>query len=446
MTTQELPTMNIHQLILNFAFSLPSSLPTQLRSDHLLSLLLLLTGQESKVCTTVKSMTPSQHIISEEFKHCLSACARECSSVDSKLHLSCSPDAELTTDIDEFLSAELGLSCGTYHSKSSPTGVLLGLFDSAMQLRKTHTLVDSASLEKITFNNQVLILRNLRKHSSLLSKTFQQWLIECTSEVPIISKMCRNTMQKCVAILDREAAHRVWLAKLASFRDMKVFKTKNEGVKCCEPGEWFCISRKDIYRMSMLLQNTAEKLTKTEAHKERWKIPDCMYFSGKLHDTDIVGCANGNSDIDRDSDSTFQCIECVRAAVRNAEMCITMTHPLKISAIAKSSMKTCTTKLSVLLHNLECCCGSAILLSSSKWLFDNNYSLHTGFYVLVVKDYCKNDLRAEWPSTAVLYECVLPKNGKEWAEEGVLLVVFSKKESIHVVNYHRRFSFGQERE
>ena len=298
---------------------------------------------------------------------------------------------------------------------------------------------------------------------------FDQWI--GTAEAREATRYVRQTIQHSGAVLHRRNAATQRLAKIAAFREMKMYATKKEGLEGCAPGDWFyCQSAQCIYWVSTLLEQTAEKVTLQEAHAKEWRVPDSVggdsVLSGSGSSSQSSSSSSSSSSSKNAEDTTvetsnsssaaFSAVECVRSAVRASSLSILNQNgsAVRASSVAKASMKTCNTKLSVLLHNLECCCGNAMLLSVGTWLFSSmnggasdgnrksscNCTDHPHFNILVVKGWYsrKDDIRSEWPAGAVVYECVLPAIG-EWDRHGALVVVLTTEDSQHNVDYFCRF-------
>ena len=450
-------------LLFNYALSQSHAAASRSRhSDRLLPLLLILSSSTSfeqwqHGNSVTNDTLPLEHLVAEEFKHHLVRLKTTLSKPNPLHHF---PTIEpcRTIDIQHIVAcnsnqASWGLSQTQAHEwHVAPSGVVLGLFDTALQLRRAllRSLLSPTTVVATTTasNDHGLAIKDMQKHVAVVADLFAQW--SSTQEARNAARHCRHALQECGAVLHRSARHKQWLRQCATFREMQVFASKEEGTQALKPGDWFVVgSSNDMYRMSTLLDHTAERMGEKEAHKEGWRRPNGGGGGGS-GSGNSGGSGSGNNRGNGSSTSTdcnaFHAIESVRAAIRKASLDMLDPHPSHTSAMATASMKTCTTKLSVLLHNLECLCGRARALSPSVWLFtctDDGTHFQEYNVLIVTEWYCHQDqLRSDWPREAVVYECVLPHVG-EWGENGVLLCILAQEEAQHVVEYHCRFSCGK---
>jgi hypothetical protein len=276
-----------------------------------------------------------------------------------------------------------------------------------------------------------------------------------------------------------------WQAKRAAFREMTVVRSRAEGLEFCEEGEWFfvvhsaesetneseresvLVTKKEkrnekrnigiVYRVSELLESTAERSTEKRGYQEKWRLADnCI-------ETENAPSKEENTvDDDAEEEDAFVMIERVRKLIRFSNMEILeggFDKKKNISHVALASMTSCTTKLSVLLHNLEYCTepagdcaggasgmresesGTTVSMFLPSLYFFEFGKSHPHHHVLIVRGWYKHaqEVRSSWPSDASVYECLLPESGG-WGNGGVLVVIFRRHDVKSCADYHHRFS------
>tara|TARA_B100000780_G_C21086063_1_gene437535 strand:+ start:186 stop:1562 length:1377 start_codon:yes stop_codon:yes gene_type:complete len=458
MQSQSLQIMNssIPYLFLNFASSL-SSAPNSIRSDQQLLLLLLLSKRYNWPTTFSNDATVSSVKLTEELQHQIHLCIQEFTTHHPAQHLQDSSPS--LTKFLKFLLSNVegdgdddgwGLSnCNNSDNcwQHCSSGLLLGFFDSIRELVQSMQLLPETMVGGFTLKPQMLAVRSMQLHATDLLVIFKKW--SATAEARDSFSLVREKVKENGVILQQAIAQSEWIAKRLTFRAMLVFETKEQGVSICVPTEiFYCSTTKEIYRVSELLDNTCEKIMLSQAHMEKYRIPENHVSKNLKEETaGLENHASGNM-------RAFEIIEQVRKVVRNASLEIILSSS---STCPKSknnnyyydtaikSMHNNTTKVSVLIHNMEAVyCGSVILLSKQIWLFETSlqYPDHS---VLIVANWLeqKSDVRCAFPSEAIIYEITLVD--LSWGKSGTLVAIFRKKDVQHVIDYHRRFSICEKK-
>ena len=440
-------------LYLNFALSLASCSRPPIRSDHQLALLLLLSSYWSFPATDHNTLTPTpfEHILTEELRHQVDETVAELKAHDPTQHVLVSEHP--SEEISRFLAnSEHGFGLSNVKENEwqhCPWGILLGLYDSAHEVATSSMLIPRDDVEDLSLNSRLLAVRNMRRCSTKLCDIFQQFC-HAVTKAKNAMYLVREAMNTTKAVQCGESNEKEWQTKRATFREMSVVRSREEGLKVCAASEWFvCISvtadesesvaenkqkQGVVYRVSELLSNTAERSTEKQGFQEQWRLPDNCTTAEETAGMDV----NGKQEEEEEEEESFVVIENVRKAIRLANLEILEgSLPTKVSQVAITSMTLCTTKLSVLLHNLDYCCSQP----SEVCQFSPSLYYFKKLGVLVIRGWAQvcEEVRSAWPSDASVYECLLPASGA-WGKGGALVVIFRRHDVQSVVDYHHRFS------
>ena len=436
-------------LYLNFALSLASCSRPPLRADHQLALLHLLSSYWSFPATDHNTLTPTpfEHILTEELRHQVDETVAELKAHDPTQHVLV-PEHP-SEEISCFLAnSEHGFGLSNVKENEwqhCPSGILLGMYDSVHEIATSSLLIPRADVEDLSLSSRLLAVRNMRRCSTKLCDIFQEFCHTVTAKN--VMYLVREAMNTTKAAQRVENNENEWQTKRATFREMSVVHSREEGLKVCAASEWFvCISASGsvaenkqkqgvVYRVSELLSNTAERSTEKQGFQEQWRLPDNCTTAEETAGMDVNGKQQQEEEEEEES---FVVIENVRKAIRLANLEILEgSLPTKVSQVAIESMTLCTTKLSVLLHNLDYCCSQP----SEVCQFSPSLYYFKKVGVLVIRGWaqvCK-EVRSAWPSDSSVYECLLPASGA-WGKGGALVVIFKKHGVQSVVDYHHRFS------
>ena len=442
-------------LYLNFALSLASCSRPPIRSDHQLALLLLLSSYWSFPATDHNTLTPTpfEHILTEELRHQVDETVAELKAHDPTQHVLVSEHP--SEEISRFLAnSEHGFGLSNVKENEwqhCPWGILLGLYDSAHEVATSSMLIPRDDVEDLSLNSRLLAVRNMRRCSTKLCDIFQQFC-HAVTKAKNAMYLVREAMNTTKAVQCGESNEKEWQTKRATFREMSVVRSREEGLKVCAASEWFvCISvtadesesvaenkqkQGVVYRVSELLSNTAERSTEKQGFQEQWRLPDNCTTAEETAGMDVNG--KQEEEEEEEEEESFVVIENVRKAIRLANLEILEgSLPTKVSQVAIASMTLCTTKLSVLLHNLDYCCSQP----SEVCQFSPSLYYFKKLGVLVIRGWAQvcEEVRSAWPSDASVYECLLPASGA-WGKGGALVVIFRRHGVQSVVDYHHRFS------
>ena len=433
----------IPHTLFNFALSLSS--PSALYPDQLLALLLFLTKKWTLPPTTHEEATEESVTTTENLKHLVQLCRDVLLKHPLATHFI---ENTIVPDIS------LGLACDAKNAwTKTTTGLLLGYFDTARYQVQTMTttMLPIAKVHEVTLNSKVLAVRTMQARSSALVKMFEEFVqAAATTSARKALKQIRLSISVSTAEMDRTLAKQKKEELRLTFTPMVIVATKEEGLEACGPSEWF-YCQETVYRVSEFLAGTCEKATVKQAHRERWRVPDDVVYEEKEVDMGLMkvadggGGGGGKEDNERSRMHVFEMIVNVRKAIQQANLEIVCGSSSRVSSAATKSMVKTTTKVSVLLHNMEVACQvEAVLLSSLTWMFECESSTGSSTTTTVVVVFCnwherKEDIRESWPSIGVVYEVLLPELGG-WGEHGTLVVVFRTRDVKHVLNYHQRFS------
>ena len=231
-------------LLFNYALSQSHAAASRSRhSDRLLPLLLILSSSTSfeqwqHGNSVTNDTLPSEHLVSEEFKHHLVR-LKTILSKPNPLHHFPTIEPCRTIDIQHIVAcnsnqASWGLSQTQAHEwHVAPSGVVLGLFDTALQLRRAllRSLLSPTTVVATTTasNDHGLAIKDMQKHVAVVADLFAQW--SSTQEARNAARHCRHALQECGAVLHRSARHKQWLRQCATFREMQVFACKEDGTQ-----------------------------------------------------------------------------------------------------------------------------------------------------------------------------------------------------------------------
>ena len=239
-------------LLFNYALSQSHAAASRSRhSDRLLPLLLILSSSTSfeqwqHGNSVTNDTLPLEHLVAEEFKHHLVRLKTTLSKPNPLHHF---PTIEpcRTIDIQHIVACNSNQACwGLSQTQAhewhvAPSGVVLGLFDTGMQLRRAllRSLLSPTTVVATTTasNDHGLAIKDMQKHVAVVADLFAQW--SSTQEARNAARHCRHALEECGAVLHRTARHKQWLRQCATFREMQVFASKEEGTQALQPGDWF---------------------------------------------------------------------------------------------------------------------------------------------------------------------------------------------------------------
>lgn len=406
--------------------------PLPVRSDRMLILLLLLTRshlEKQGILCPGAAASSSEAIITGE----LFAKARDLASFleshsgNETDHVPRGVARQIPLETDRFLTqTNWGLSvllamtksCNSVSTQTVPLGILLGIFDTAMQHASVIQVQSRCTIESSLFSYatdpRILRIRKARKLCRAFLSTFQSWLggageRETTKLIREI--MCLNRNQ-----CERESLN----------------------ISSCDISDQLAKLREKIDRLQRVLQMA--NFTQDGSAEIEARI-DMLYEEHDNQVSDYFGVVP----------NAFEIIEKIRSCIHRSTFELTPGKPAigkDFAALNATFEVMASGKLLCLLKNLAASLDRGIcctVLSSSQWFFHHDFnsassnSKGSEHNVLVVSnwDNQKSDVRCSWPRDALIYEVVLPEV-VGWSKGGVLVAVACSRDNRSAASYHCR--------